>query len=137
MRRTALAAASSVLFLVGCTTSPTTSTSTDDFEGDERAVAQTVADLTEAASAREATDICGGVVSDALREEIAQGGSSCNDEMQKAIEDVDEFDLEVTDVTVTGDEATARVENADRDRRVRRTFALVRVDGDWRISSFG
>ena len=136
MRRTALAAASSVLFLVGCTTSPTT-TSTDDFEGDERAVAQTVADLAEAGSAREATDICGGVVTDALREGIAKGGSSCNDEMQKAIEDVDAFDLEVTDVTVTGDKATAEVESADGDRRVRRTFAFVRVDGDWRISSFG
>ena len=136
MRRTALVAASSVIFLVGCTTSPTT-TSTDDFEGDERAVAQTVADLAEAGSAREATDICGGVVTDALREDIAKGGSSCNDEMQKAIEDVDAFDLEVTDVTVTGDKATAEVESADGDRRVRRTFAFVRVDGDWRISSFG
>jgi hypothetical protein len=136
MRRTALVAASSVIFLVGCTTSPTT-TSTDDFEGDERAVAQTVADLAEAGSAREATDICGGVVTDALREDIAKGGSSCNDEMQMAIEDVDAFDLEVTDVTVTGDKAAAEVESADGDRRVRRTFAFVRVDGDWRISSFG
>jgi pyruvate-formate lyase-activating enzyme len=136
MRRTALVAATSVLFLVGCTTSPTT-TSTDDFEGEERKVAQTVADLAEAGSAREATDICGGVVADDLRETIAQGGSTCNDEMQKALEDVDGFDLEVKDVTVTGDEATAQVESADRDRRVRRTFRFVRVDGDWRISSFG
>ncbi len=136
MRRTALVAASSVLFLVGCNTQAST-TSTDDFEGDERAVAQTVADLAEAGSAREAVDICGGVVSNELRERIAEGGSSCNDEMQKAIEDVDGFDIEINDVRITGSEAEADVESADRDRRVRRTFTLVREDGDWRITSFG
>src|SRR4051794_32947494 len=135
MRLAALVAASSVIFLVGC--APRTTSSTGDFQGAEKAVAQKVADLGDAGSKRKPADICGGIVSEALRAKVAQGGASCNDEMKKAIEDVDQFDLTVSDVTVTGDRASARVQSKDRDAKVVRTFRFVRENGDWRISSFG
>jgi hypothetical protein len=135
MRSAALAAAFSVLFLVGCT--QTTSSTTGNFQGAEKAVAQKVADLSDAGSKRKPADVCGGILSEALRAKVAQGGSSCDDEMKKAIEDVDQFDLTVNDVTVTGDRASARVQSKDRDTKVVRTFQFVRENGDWRISSFG
>ena len=58
--------------------------------------------------------------------------------MKKAIEDVDQFDLEVDDVTVSGSTATAQVRSTDRDKKVVRTFRFIRQgNGDWRIDSFG
>ena len=136
MRLAALAAVPSVLFLVGCT--QTTTSSTGDFEGAEKAVAQKIADLTDAGTKRKPADICGGVLSEKLRARVAAGGASCNDEMKKAIEDVDQFDLEVDDVTVSGSTATAQVRSTDRDHKVVRTFRFIRQgNGDWRIDSFG
>ena len=135
MRLTALAAVCSVLFRVGCTQA--TTSSTGDFKGAEQDVAQRVADLAEAGSKRKPADICGGMVSEELRGRIADGGASCNDEMKKAIEDVDAFELTVNDVRITGETAEADVESKDRDRKVERTFRLVRENGDWRFASFG
>jgi hypothetical protein len=131
MRFAALVATSSVLFLVGC--SQPSTTNSGDFEGAEGAVAQTIADLAEAGRNREAVDICGGIISEDLREQLAAGESTCNDEVQKAIEDVDDFELDIKDISITGETATAQVDNGDAER----TFELVRDGSDWRISSFG
>lgn len=135
MRLAAVAAASSLLFLVGCTQTETSSVG--DFQGAERDVAQRVADLADAGTKRKPADICGGIVSEDLQTQIAQGGADCTSEMKKAVEDADDFDLQVEDVTVTGGTATARVKSTDRDRTVTRTFQFVREGGDWRIDSFG
>ena len=44
-----------------------------------------------------------------LREQIEAAGSTCEQELDKAIKDADDFDLEVDDVTIDGDQATAKV----------------------------
>jgi hypothetical protein len=53
--------------------------------------------------------------------------------MDKAIEDADEFDLDVLDVTVTGNEATARVRRGDEGPTA--TFEFTRENGQWRATS--
>ena len=121
------------LVLGGCTQQPTAS---NDFKGPEKAVAQVVLDLSEDARRGRTAHVCGELLSEALQKKVA-GDSSCDDEVKKAFEDADAALIEVDDVTITGDEATAEVHSDDRGKEVRRTFQLVNEDGDWRIASFG
>ena len=44
-----------------------------------------------------------------LVKQIEQAGSSCEVEIDKAIRDADDYDLEVQDVTISGDTAPVRV----------------------------
>jgi hypothetical protein len=132
MRRSLLALLVA-LPLGGCTQQPTAS---NDFKGAEKAVAQVVLDLAEDAQRGHEADVCGQILSKALQEKVA-GDSSCVSEVKKAFEDADTSTIEVDDVTITGNTATAEVHSEDRDDKVRRTFELVREDGGWRIDSFG
>jgi hypothetical protein len=57
--------------------------------------------------------------------------------MDKAIKDADDFELDVEDVTISGDKATAKVKGRDRDEDVVRDFEFVREGKDWRATSLG
>ncbi len=120
--------------LAGCTQAP--STSTDDFTGDEKDVAQVIADLSDDAARNRQAHVCGELITERLQKAVA-GDSSCPDEVKKAFEDADAAALDVDDVTITGTDATADVSTKDGDETVKRTFELIKVDGTWRIDSFG
>jgi hypothetical protein len=120
--------------LAGCTQ---TTSSNGGFRGEEAAVAQKVADLADDGRKKRAADICGDVLAKPLVDQVAAAGSSCAAEMKKAIDDADGFQLDVTDVTVTANRATAKVQSRDRGQNVTRTFSFIREDGGWRISDFG
>jgi hypothetical protein len=122
-----------VLGATGCTQQQSAS---NDFTGAKKAVAQVVLDLSSDASRGRQADVCGNLLSKRLEKSIA-GGSSCNSEVKKAFEDADQSTIEVDEVTITGDKATAMVSSEDRDEKVKRTFELVREDDSWRIDSFG
>jgi hypothetical protein len=136
MRAIALAATAAALLLAGCTQS-SAGTSTSGFKGAEKDVAQKVADLAEDGQRKRAADICDDVVATRLRDQIRAAGSSCAQEMKKAIDDADGFALDVTDVTITGDAASAKVKSTSAGKDVVRTFRFVKESGGWRISAFG
>ncbi len=121
--------------LAGCGQAPT---SANDFKGAEKAVAQTIEDLQSDATSRKPSAICSDVLSKALADKLKTGGHDCTSEMEKITGDADDFELEVTDVTVTGDTATAKVKARRGDKKnATTTFSLVREDGDWRLNSLG
>jgi hypothetical protein len=113
------------------------SSSADDFQGEERRVADVVEKLQTAGQTGDAAEICDEIISKALRDEIAEAGSDCEQEIDKAIKDADDFDLEVEDVTIQGDTATAKVKGRDQDKDVVRDFEFVREGGGWRATSLG
>ena len=127
-------AAAAILGITGCTGG---GSSAAEFDGGEQDVAEAIEDLQRAAQRREADDICRTLLAPELREEIESGGSKCGAEMKLAVEDVDEFEVEVQDVTITGTRATARVRTEEADDDKPRTFELVKQGPDWRIASFG
>ncbi len=119
------------LVIAGCGASE--ESSADRFQGQERAVAQKVEDLQEAGESRRPEDICSDILSRTLVEQLEAAGTTCAEEMGKAIDDADDFALDVRDVTVTGEEATARVQRGDDGPTV--TFEFVRENGQWRATS--
>jgi|SRR5215207_8976930 len=123
------------LALAGCQQTPT---STNDFKGDEKAVAQTIEDLQADAQGRKPGEICSNVLSRELADKVKSAGNDCTTEMEKVTTDADDFELEVTDVAINGTTATAKVEARREGKKdAVTTFTLVQEDGDWRLSNLG
>ncbi len=112
--------------------------SAGDFKGAKKDVADTIEQLQTSAQNRKPEDICSEVLSRALVEKLKSSGNDCVDEMEKIVSDADDFELDVTAVTVTGTTATARVKarKGGHDNALT-TFALAREDGQWRLTDFG
>jgi hypothetical protein len=123
--------------LAGCTATGANSSSTK-FTGEQGKVAAKIADLQSDGSGGKAADVCDKVVTGDLKAKLAAPGSTCEQEMKKAMQDADGFDLEVTGVQINGPKATATVRSKGRGKtKITRTFGLTQAGGGWRISSFG
>ena len=113
------------------------SSSAGNFQGEERRVADVVEKLQTAGQTGDAAEICDEVLATQLRDEIRAAGSDCEQEIDKAIKDADDFDLEVEDVTISGNTATAKVKGRDRGEERVRDFEFVREGSGWRATSLG
>ena len=131
MKRLLLALALS-LVLAGCGQVPS---SAEDFQGAEREVAQKLEELQEAGQGRQPEDICSNILSRAVVDELEAARTDCVAEMRKAIEDVDEHDLEVREVQIQGTRATATVRQGTEGPTTR--VELVREGDEWRVASLG
>jgi outer membrane PBP1 activator LpoA protein len=120
------------LALAGCTTQQ--DTSADRFQGAEREVAEVVDDLAAASRSGDGEEICTRILTARLAEEVA-AGEECKDEVEQALADANDYDLEVEDVTVSGNTATAEVRQGDDGRTGR--LELARERGGWRVVSLG
>jgi hypothetical protein len=118
--------------LAGCGAQAQTS-SVDKFKGANREVAQQVEDLESDGKRGKAEDICSDILAKSLVDELNTAGTDCTTEMKKAIEDADDFDLEVLDVKVTGDQATATVRRGDDGPT--ETMAFTREGSSWRATA--
>ena len=111
--------------------------SAGDFEGEERRVADVVEKLQSAGETGDAAEICDEVLARQLRDEMQAAGANCEQELDKAIKDADDFELEVEDVTISGDTATAKVRGQDQGEERVRDFEFVREGNGWRATSLG
>jgi hypothetical protein len=124
-----------VAALAGCGPAPS---STSSFKGNEKAVAQVIEDLQSDAQGRKPSAICSDVLSRALADKLKSAGNDCAGEMEKITGDADDFELKVTDVTITGNSATAKVEaRRGSDKKATTTYTLVREGNDWRLNDLG
>ena len=121
------------LALAGCGAQAEQSSSAERFKGDERAVAQKVEDLQEAGESRKPEDICSEILSNALVQQLEAAGVDCADEMEKAIDDADDYDLDVQKVTISGSTATVSVRRGDDGPT--ETMEFTKENGQWRATA--
>ena len=105
----------------------------EDFEGPQAEVAQVVEDLQSAAQQGDAEELCGRILARELVTRLAAGGSQCIDELQKAVGDVNDFELDVTRITISGTTARAEVTHGEDERAS--AFELAREGDAWRVTS--
>ncbi len=123
------------LLAAGCTAS---NSSSADFEGAQKDVADVVGDLSSAAGTGDGAKICSDVLAKSLADQMAAGGSTCAQQLDDALKDSDDNDLSVEAVTVDGTTATARVQGRiGGDEDAMRTLEFERSGQDWRITSLG
>src|ERR1044072_5990126 len=97
MKRVALALL--LVAITGCGAQASTS-SVDKFtDSDQKAVAQQIEDLASAGKRNKPDDICSNIIYQQLVSQLDAAGTDCATEMQKAIEDANEFNLTVEKVT--------------------------------------
>ncbi|MBA2517890.1 MAG: hypothetical protein H0V22_11375 [Solirubrobacterales bacterium] len=129
MLRRSLVPALAALLLAGCGAGAKSSTA--DFSGEDKRVAQVLEDLQAAGETGDAAEICSRILSAQLVDRLKAKGSSCTQELDDALGDADDFELGVERVQVTGTSATATVSNGDgRPQLVK----LVRERRGWRVS---
>ena len=117
----------------GCTSS--TGGSSGTFTGAQGEVAQVVSDLAKDGQRKDAQKICSEILARELVDKLNQAGTSCGQEMDKAIADADDFDLSVQKVTINGSSATAVVRRGKDGPSA--TFRFVREGGKWKATDFG
>ena len=131
MKRAALALL--LVAVAGCRAQASTS-SVDKFtDSDQKAVAQQIEDLASAGKRNKPDDICSNILSQQLVSQLDAAGTDCATEMQKAIEDANEFDLTVEKVTINGNTATAEVKQGDKGPT--ETMEFTREKDSWRATS--
>jgi len=133
MRRIAPAAAALALAITACGSAPEKSASR--FKGDEARVAEVVDSLAAAGRVGDARKICNEILAPRLVTEIKGAGGDCVTEMDRAIEDASDYDLQVRSVKVNGTTATAQVRQGDTGETA--TFSSVKENGQWRASALG
>jgi hypothetical protein len=116
------------LLLVGCGAG--TESSTEAFSGEDKRVAQVIEDLQTAGANGEAEEICSRISPRSSSTGWARG-ASCAQELDDALADADDFELDVEKVEVNGTRATATV--SDSDGRAK-AVQLVRERDGWRVS---
>jgi hypothetical protein len=131
MKRVALALL--LLAVAGCG-SQTEPSSVERFtDENQRAVAQKIEDLEEAGKRGKPEDICSNILATSLVSALDAAGTNCQTEMEKAIDDANDFELEVRKVTVNGNEATAEVQQGDDGPTETMTFT--KQGNDWRATA--
>jgi hypothetical protein len=107
--------------------------SAGDFQGDKKAVAQVIDDLSNAGSDKDAKEICTTIFAPEVAEKLKQGNRDCQDVVEEQLKDANSFGVDVKSVEVSGDTATARVESKYNGKDELRTVRL-RKDGQaWRL----
>jgi hypothetical protein len=131
MKRLALALV--VLGVAGCGAQSTKSSADRFTDPNQKAVAEKIEDLEKAGKAGKPEDICSDILAKSLVSQLDAAGTNCQTEMQKAIDDANDFDLEVRKVTINGNEATAQVQQGDDGPTESMTFT--KEGDDWRATA--
>jgi hypothetical protein len=105
------------------------------FKGQSQQVAQVVSDLSAAGRAGNAAKICDDILAKELVQQLRSAGGDCQSEMKSAIQDATDYDLQVANVKVSGNRATAQVRQGKQGRVV--SFTFVKENGGWRASDLG
>jgi hypothetical protein len=110
--------------------------SSEEFQGAEREVAQTVERLGEAGDEGRTREICAQLLATTVVERLRESDQDCERVVARALDQADTYDLEVQDVRVDGERARARVQAGGDEDNVD-VIELVRQGGRWRITSLG
>ena len=135
MRRAFLAAPVVALLLSGCGAAADNQESKFTEGSDQAQIASLVDKLSTAGAARDADTICTEVLATTLVNELKAAGGNCVTEMDRAIKDASDYDLQVASVKITGATATAQVRHG-KDGRLT-TISFVMEGGAWRASALG
>jgi len=113
-----------------------TTTSTAGFKGTEHDVAQTVANLQSHITSGEQKKICGEDLAAPVVKRLG-GKAACEATIKDQLAEIDNTELEVKSVKVSGSTATAQVKSVEGGKKRVSTVTLAEEGGKWKIVSIG
>ncbi len=111
--------------------------STSGFKGEAHAVAQRISDLQSDVSAVNEQKICEQDFSRAARARLNTAGSTCKQALKRQLVSIDDYELTVEKIAVSGATATARVRSTWAGKLSTNTLRLVKEGGNWRVEGVG
>ena len=111
-----------------------TTTSTAGFKGTEHDVAQTIANLQSDITAGEQKKVCENDLAAAVVTRLG-GQKRCESTVKDQVAEIDNTELEVRSVKVSGESATASVKSTYAGKKRLRTVSLAKEGGKWKIAS--
>jgi hypothetical protein len=130
-----LPAALAATLLAGCGAS--TTNNAEDFQGDQKAVAQVIDDLEKASKGAnpDTKEICNTIFAKAVADKLRQGSDDCQDAVKRQLKDVSDSDITVKRIAVNGNTAVATVVSSVNGDDATQTLNLSRDGQTWRIAS--
>jgi hypothetical protein len=122
----------------GCASADTNSA--DDFQGQRKAVAQTVEDIQKAGRDGDEQKFCDDLLAAPVVSRLrAQPGAKndCATALGDSLEDADSFDMTAKSVTIAGNRATAVVKSDAGKKDRSDTLTFVREGSNWKLASIG
>jgi uncharacterized protein YukE len=107
--------------------------STGGFKGEAHAVAQRISDLQSNVSALSEQKVCDQDFSRAARARLDTAGSTCEQALKRQLGSIDDYELTVEKIAVSGTTATARVRSTWAGKLSTNTLKLVKEGGGWRV----
>lgn len=137
-RSPSLLAPVAVLSLVaaGCGTTSTTKSLTH-LHGEQAAVASTISSFQSAAQSRDTGKLCKQILAPALAAKLRDGGGGCTHVVGNQLNTIENYDLTIESITVTGASAAARVKSISDGKTHFDTLLLTKVGSSWRLSGLG
>lgn len=123
------------LVLAGCGAG--SSDSAKDFKGQQKGVATAIEDLETAGRDDEPVKICSQLLARSLLTRLREAGTNCRTAVSQALDDADQFDLEVDSVRIAGTKATARVTSGSGDDEKQEPLQLEREGAAWKVATLG
>jgi hypothetical protein len=111
--------------------------STSSFKGEAHAVAQRISDLQSDVSALNEQKICAQDFSRAARARLSIGENTCKQALKRQLGTVDDYELTVEKIAVSGATAAARVRSTWAGKPSTNTLKLVKEGGSWRVEGVG
>lgn len=124
--------------LLGLSACGTTTVSTSQFSGEDRAVAQTISDLQKDAQNRDESKLCNNDLASTVVARLKATGGSCTSALTGQLKEIDNFDLSLSSasaIKVTGATATARVKTTSANKSRFDTLMLVKEGTRWKIAA--
>jgi hypothetical protein len=111
--------------------------STSNFKGEAHAVAQRISDYQADVAAASEQKLCSEDLSSAARARLGAASGGCKQAIKRQLGSIDDYELTVEKVAVSGATATATVKSTWSGKPRLATLALVKEGGGWRISGVG
>jgi len=125
-----LLAASLALGLSACGST----TSSSSFKGEDSAVAQAITNMQSDATAGSYQKVCANDLAGAVQARLKASGDDCQKALKSQLSEIDNFELTVKSVAVSGDTATARVQSTYSGKVGLGTLSLVKEGSHWKVS---
>jgi uncharacterized lipoprotein YmbA len=131
VRTTASLATAAALALAACGQS----VSTSSFKGEQRDVAQAIANLQSNVTAGDERKVCHDDLAAALVARLNTAPGGCVQAVKGQLAEIDSYEVDVDSVTIgPAGRATARVRSIYSGKTVRSTVMLVKEGGRWKIA---
>ena len=136
MRRLSFAVFLVIPALAGCGASSTTDNA-KDFKGEQKAVAQSLDDVSKAARDSDQKEICTSLLARSLVRRLDASPKRCVGAISDQLDAVGDNKLDVKTIVISGGNATATVVSKVNGDDRRQTITLVDENGRWRLSGLG